>query len=421
MKENNTVDLNYFIAMQESQPADRPDHSAKMWDQRAEAWKKERGCNRKGDERVNSAVNFLTQRGILCPEYDVADIGCGPGRFVAAFAERVHSVLGLDLSEKMTEHGMEYIREKGLTNAQIRTCDFQTLDIDSAGYRGAFDLVFSSMTPAIHGMAGLMKSIEMSRAYCCSITHLSVQNPLRERIAKDLFGKEPKAQWTGRWFYSQFNVLYLMGYYPETSYENRHQETKIMADEEYAELMMRFILPDKERSKENEGRILEWMKAHANEDGTLSEVTDTCYGRILWDVRNKSGRPEYRTEMIPVDEALNRVLARDYTASCTIPVVRASCMDGVAVMSGRFQGGMPDTSGWKKGEDFCRADTGDDFDDRYDAVIPIEDVTLIENGGLTIQPDVKVMPGMNRRGRYQCPSSGRTGRSAVSLGCCSSG
>ena len=110
MKKNNTVDLNYFIAMQESQPANRPDHSAKMWDQRAEAWKKERGCNRKGDERVNSAVNFLTQRGILCPEYDVADIGCGPGRFVAAFAERVHSVLGLDLSEKMTEHGMEYIR-----------------------------------------------------------------------------------------------------------------------------------------------------------------------------------------------------------------------------------------------------------------------------------------------------------------------
>ena len=145
---------------------------------------------------------------------------------------------------------------------------------------------------------------------------------------------------------------------------------------------------------------------------TRKQVIETLFEKWI---------PEDRTEMIPVGEALNRVLARDYTASCTIPVVRASCMDGVAVMSGRFQGGMPDTSGWKKGEDFCRADTGDDFDDRYDAVIPIEDVTLTENGGLTIQPDVKVTPGMNRRGRYQCPSSGRTGRSAVSLGCCSSG
>lgn len=293
MNENNAVDLNYFISMQESQPANRPDHSAKMWDQRAEAWERERGCNRKGNERVTSAVDFLTQRGVLCPEYDVVDIGCGPGRFVAAFAEHVHSALGLDLSAKMTEHGMKYIREKGLTNAQIRTCDFQTLDIDSAGYRGAFDLVFSSMTPAIHGMNGLIKSIEMSRAYCCSVTHLSVNNPLKNRISKELFGKGPKAQWTGRWFYSQFNVLYLMGYYPETSYQNRHQESRIRADEEYADLIMESILPDSERSAENAGRILEWLKSHADEDGTLCEVTDTCYGRILWDVRNKTERPEY--------------------------------------------------------------------------------------------------------------------------------
>lgn len=96
-------------------------------------------------------------------------------------------------------------------------------------------------------------------------------------------------------------------------------------------------------------------------------------------------------------DALGRVLSRDYTASCSLPVVRASAMDGVAVISSRFQNGIPDTSHWKKGEDFCRADTGDDFSDRFDAVIPIEDVTLTEDGHLTILPGVKVMPGMNIR------------------------
>ena len=91
---------------------------------------------------------------------------------------------------------------------------------------------------------------------------------------------------------------------------------------------------------------------------TRKQVIETLFEKWI---------PEDRTEMIPVDEALNRVLARDYTASCTIPVVRASSMDGVAVMSGRFQSGMPDTSGWKNGEDFCRADTGDDMADTLGA------------------------------------------------------
>lgn len=114
---------------------------------------------------------------------------------------------------------------------------------------------------------------------------------------------------------------------------------------------------------------------------TRKQVIETLFEKWI---------PEDRTEMIPVDEALNRVLARDYTASCTIPVVRASSMDGVAVMSGRFQSGMPDTSGWKNGEDFCRADTGDDFDDRYDAVIPIEAVNLIDSNSILAKSMLRV-------------------------------
>lgn len=102
-------------------------------------------------------------------------------------------------------------------------------------------------------------------------------------------------------------------------------------------------------------------------------------------------------ERISIDEALNRVLARDYEALYSIPVVRASGMDGVAVISSRFAQGIPDTSDWKLGEDFCRADTGDDFDDRFDAVIPIEEVSISEDGHLIISPEVLVEPNKNIR------------------------
>lgn len=290
----NLVDLEYFVQMQESRLPDTPDHSAKKWDKRAESWKKERINQRKGDERVYSAVKLLEQRGVLNKSCDVVDIGCGPGRFVAEFARKANSVLGLDISSKMIEHGTEHIVQQGLTNAVLRVCDFQTIDIEREGYKRAFDLVFCSMTPAIHGMDGLIKSMEMSRAWCCNITHLSGHNRLRAQIMREVFGQELPKQWSGRWFYSLFNVLFLMGYNPETSYENRHQEIIITPGEEYVAFIMEHMLPEYEQTDRNAAKILSWLKSHADEDGHLLEITDSSYGTILWNIRNKTERPDYR-------------------------------------------------------------------------------------------------------------------------------
>lgn len=107
--------------------------------------------------------------------------------------------------------------------------------------------------------------------------------------------------------------------------------------------------------------------------------------------------PVSKTETVPTEDALGRVLVRDYLSRVSVPVVRASAMDGVAVKGERFEQGMPDTSGWKLGEDFCRADTGDDFDDRFDTVIAIEQVNISKEGVLTILPEAKVVKGMNVR------------------------
>lgn len=107
--------------------------------------------------------------------------------------------------------------------------------------------------------------------------------------------------------------------------------------------------------------------------------------------------PTSRTESIPLDSALGRVPVRDLYARLSVPVVRASAMDGVAVRSAAFSGGIPDTSGWTAGTDFVRADTGDDFDDRFDAVIPIEQAAVLPDGGLSLAPGVSVTAGMNVR------------------------
>lgn len=105
--------------------------------------------------------------------------------------------------------------------------------------------------------------------------------------------------------------------------------------------------------------------------------------------------PKPEQEMISVERAAGRVLAQDQFSLCNIPVVRASMMDGIAVKSERFADGMPDTSQWVLGVDYVRADTGDDFDDAFDAVIAIENVTFPEKGGIALTENTNVRAGAN--------------------------
>ena len=111
-------------------------------------------------------------------------------------------------------------------------------------------------------------------------------------------------------------------------------------------------------------------------------------------------KPEIRTEEIELIDADGRTLAEDLYAKYDQPVYRASRMDGIAVDSARFADGIPDTSEWKLGTDYVRADTGDDFPDEFDTVIPIEEVDIDENGKIIyISEDLRIKEGDSVRPR----------------------
>lgn len=109
-------------------------------------------------------------------------------------------------------------------------------------------------------------------------------------------------------------------------------------------------------------------------------------------------QPRQQIENIPVDEAMGRITATALFSLHSLPVVRASRMDGIAVDARHFMQGDPDTSGWIEGVDYMRADTGDDFDDRFDAIIPIEDVAFSDTGELVLKSDLMVRSGDGVRG-----------------------
>lgn len=119
------------------------------------------------------------------------------------------------------------------------------------------------------------------------------------------------------------------------------------------------------------------------------------------------------TELVPLDEAIGRVTARDLVSQVSLPVVRSSACDGIAVRSAEFEDGMPDTSKWRLGEDFVRADTGDDFPDEYDAVVMIEKAAIQQDGSVVLDDDVTVEPGSGVR---PCGSTIKRGDALMGAG-----
>ncbi|MEG1661470.1 MAG: molybdopterin molybdenumtransferase MoeA, partial [Clostridiales bacterium] len=116
-------------------------------------------------------------------------------------------------------------------------------------------------------------------------------------------------------------------------------------------------------------------------------------------------QPQAPLEYVGINDAYGRVLAKDLYSLLTLPQVRASAADGVCVGSAMFAHGFPDTTDWRYGVDYARADTGDDFDDAFDTVIRIEDVILTANK-LTLSPDLVFTPGMNIRASGSLIKSG---------------
>ena len=107
---------------------------------------------------------------------------------------------------------------------------------------------------------------------------------------------------------------------------------------------------------------------------------------------------ERKTEIIPTLESCGRILAKDVYSLYASPQFRVSGLDGIAVKSELFENGVPETSSWKEGVDFVRADTGDDFPDEFDSVIAIEDVSL-SDGVLSLNEDFSFYPKCNTRPR----------------------
>ncbi|MBR2521058.1 MAG: molybdopterin-guanine dinucleotide biosynthesis protein B [Oscillospiraceae bacterium] len=295
-KHGNIRELRRFERLFDSKWRVGEEDSGRSWDARSDDWdRKYRDGSDRGREsskRVTDTVDFLLARGLIKNDFAVADVGCGPGRYAALFADHAKSVVGIDVSEKMTDYARRYAEETGRKNVSFVTGEFHDMDIKGMGLERRFDLAFSSLTPAVGGVGGLNNFIALSRQWCCNICFVRFENELNDSVLKDVFSRSPRRDKTthSQWFWEMFNVLYLRGYEPEVTYVDQTRRTMQSADLDTARYLAWYLLPPEDRTTRNEEKILSYLKERADTDGFVTEDSFCKYARTVWNVASSAGR-----------------------------------------------------------------------------------------------------------------------------------
>lgn len=284
-------DYEYFKKLWEYHRPGGMKHTAEIWNERAQDWKTELESDtlfrRQLDERVDSVANYLRNRGLLTKDSTVADIGCGPGRFVVEFAKTAGHATGIDISSEMLNMGKRLGEEKGITNTSFIECDFKNTDVDEVEWTNKYDLVFSSMSPATGNAKSLEKILKMSRGYCFNCSPVYGEDLLESQIAQDVFGEEknPRPMWDQRWFYSLFNLLWLRGYLPETFYHTQETKEEVEVSQNLVAYYTSFFQRRFPEMEDLEKTIRDYLMGKADDKGKICQESKRVYGWLLWDVR----------------------------------------------------------------------------------------------------------------------------------------
>ncbi|MCL2678527.1 MAG: class I SAM-dependent methyltransferase [Clostridiales bacterium] len=259
-------------------------HTKEEWDKRADKWvrsfERAQGLEQY-NARVTAVASYLRGQGLLTVQERVIDVGCGPGYYVAEFAKSAGQVTGTDFSPKMLEYAARHAQESGAENVAFLECDFNNADVKALGWEKAFDLVFTSITPAFRGLDALEKINSMSRAWCFNSGWAYRDNNIKSFLRTALLPQAGDEEKRGEGPYYLFNLLWLQGCRPKLEYYREVSEEKVFLDEEAALQYANMLLPPERVDEKTVKRARELLETIA-EDGWLKERAEALFCWMLW-------------------------------------------------------------------------------------------------------------------------------------------
>lgn len=226
-------------------------------------------------------IDKLAAKARLNAESRVLDIGCGPGRHALLLARRVAQVEGCDIAAKMIELAESNAAEERRDNVRFRVLDWATANVPSLGWKKSFDLVMASKTPAVNDRDTLEKMMAASRGCCGLITQVDTQNSIREQLKPLVDWDEERAR-ISRSFYCAFNLLWLMGYYPEVEYFDRAWESDSPLDEAVP-MYTRYFESVVPLSREQKKALADRLEA-LSQGGLVHEQVESKVAVMFWSV-----------------------------------------------------------------------------------------------------------------------------------------
>lgn len=132
---------------------------ASIWDKKAESYTR---FSHDSNSFQRLILEKIAQRGITFEQKSVLDIGCGTGVYTLHIATKAFHVNALDFSQEMLNILYEDAIAEGLCDTFTFTCNTWS------GFESkeSFDIVFSSMSPALASHADFEKMHTYAREYC---------------------------------------------------------------------------------------------------------------------------------------------------------------------------------------------------------------------------------------------------------------
>ena len=250
---------------------------ASLWNGMAAKFSRKAGLRFEDD----AFLQLMDRRGLLRKEASVLDVGCGTGAYLLAAAPRIGRGVGCDIAEDMLAVGRAQARERGIGNAEFLCLDWRTADIDALGWRGAFDVVFAHMTPAVCDYDTLDKLVLCAKGYCL------MKKPARrtDRVldtGMDALGLPRRDLGSDETMQRIFCYLWNKGFEPAFHYAHRRSASRVRVEEAVAEVL-RWARLQRETTPEDEETLRAHFSAMAK-DGLVSGEMNTTTVTIDWAV-----------------------------------------------------------------------------------------------------------------------------------------
>lgn len=229
------------------------------------------------DPHAKEVAKILKDAGVLQEGDTLLDLGSGTGGFSLAFAEQGMQVTAMD----MDATSLQVLTNRAKANAmQIET---ENIMWEQYNPQTTFDVVFSSMCPAICNYEELLRMESTAKKYGCLIAvSRGSYDKHRKQLMQELNIK-PKGMTTeAMWYY---NMLYLMGRQPNVWNFTRHYEYQAPLEKRVEQNKVYFEIFGMPKEK-SEAKLRAYYERYAI-DGMVPDESHISTQLIWWQIPEK--------------------------------------------------------------------------------------------------------------------------------------